>query len=176
MASPEEIRAVLERAAHTVTVRPTVGQRVYANTAVVESGLSCRVQEKNHSLTVDLPSSMGGEDSGPSPSVLLRAALSSCVAMGIKMWAVRTGVTIDRIEVRVETDVDARGQFGVSETIAPGFESIRIRIQVDSAADRNVIWDTVQTSLRFSPLMDALRRGQVVETQVNIDRRVLEDH
>src|ERR1700759_3557706 len=123
MTSQDEIRTALERAAQTVTLRPSVGQRIYVNTAVVEEGLTCRVREKSHALTVDVPPSMGGDDSGPSPSVLLRAALSSCVAMGIKMWAIRKGVAIDRIEVRVETDVDARGQFGVCETIAPGFEN-----------------------------------------------------
>jgi len=176
MASQEEIRSALERAATTITLKPSVGQRVYVSTAVVEKGLACRVEEKNHVLTADLPPSMGGEDTGPSPSALLRAALSSCVAMGVKMWAARRQVAINRIEVRVETDVDARGQFGVSETIAPGFESVRVQIHVESAADQDVLADIVETSLRFSPLMDAFRQAQAVETHVRIERRVLEDH
>lgn len=174
MASQEEIRSALERAATTITLKPSVGQRVYVSTAVVEKGLACRVQEKNHILTADLPPSMGGEDSGPSPSTLLRAALSSCVAMGVKMWAARKGVTIDRIEVRVETDVDARGQFGVSENIAPGFENVRIQIHVDSTADQDVLRGIVETSLRFSPLMDAFRQAQAIETRLHVGGRVLE--
>ena len=174
MASQEQIRDALERAAKTITTKPSVGQRVYVNTAVVENGLTCRIQEKNHILTADLPPSMGGEDSGPSPSVLLRAALSSCVAMGVKMWAARRDVAIDRIEVTVETDVDARGQFGVAEEITPGFEGIRIHIHIESAAGEDVLRDVVEASLKFSPLMDAFRKAQAVETKLSLGQRALE--
>ena len=170
----QEIRAALDRAAKTITLKPSVGQRVYVNTAIVEDGLTCRVQEKHHTLTADLPASMGGGDSGPSPSALLRAALSSCVAMGVKMWAARKDVAIDRVEVRVETDVDARGQFGIAEEITPGFEDIRIHIHVESPAEEAVLRDIVETSLRFSPLMDAFRKAQAIETELSLGQRVLE--
>jgi uncharacterized OsmC-like protein len=175
MASQEEIKAALERASKTVALKPSVGQRVYVSTAVVEDGLACRVQEKDHLLTADLPPSVGGEDSGPSPSVLLRAALSSCVAMGVKMWAARKNVAVDRVEVRVETGVDARGQFGVSETIAPGFEGVRIHIRVESAAAPDLLGEIVETSLRFSPLMDAFRQALAVETRLSVGQPALEN-
>ena len=174
MMSQEQVKAALERAAKTVTQKPSIGQRTYVNTAVVENGLACRMQEKHHVLTADLPPSMGGGDSGPSPSTLLRAALSSCVAMGVKMWAARRDVAIDRVEVTVETDVDARGQFGVADEIAPGFEDVRVRIHVDSAADPDVLRDIVEMSLRYSPLMDAFRQAQAVATRVIVGQRALE--
>jgi uncharacterized OsmC-like protein len=174
MKSREEIKAALERATRTVTQRPSVGQRIYVNTAVVEDGLACRIKEKNHVLTADLPPSMGGDDSGPSPSTLLRAALSSCVAMGVKMWAARKDVVIDRVEVTVETDVDARGQFGVADEVAPGFEDVRVRIHVDSPADPGALRDIVDMSLRYSPLMDAFRQTQAVATHLTVGHRVLE--
>jgi uncharacterized OsmC-like protein len=174
MMSQEQIKAALERATRTVTQKPSVGQRVYVNTAVVEDGLTCVVKEKHHVMTADLPPSMGGEDRGPSPSALLRAALSSCVAMGVKMWAARRNVAIDRVEVTVETDVDARGQFGVADEITPGFEDVRIRIQVDSTAEAEVLRDIVETSLRYSPLMDVFRRTQTVATHLTLGQRVPE--
>jgi uncharacterized OsmC-like protein len=128
------------------------------------------VQEKNHVLIADLPAAMGGEDRGPSPSVLLRAALSSCLAMGVRMWAARKQIAVERVVVRVETDVDARGQFGVSDAVAPGFESMRAQIHVVSDADPNVVAEIVNTSLRFSPLMDSLRQAQTVAVELSIDR------
>ena len=174
MMSQEQIKAALERATRTVTEKPSVGQRVYVNTAVVESGLTCRVQEKHHVMTADLPASMGGEDSGPSPGMFLRGALSSCVAMGVKMWAARRDVAIDRVEVRVETYVDARGQFGVAKEIAPGFEGVRMHIQVESPAGEDVLRDVIETSLKFSPLLDAFRKAQAIETQVSLGQTVPE--
>ena len=172
--SQEQIKAALERATRTVTEKPSVGQRVSVNTAVVENGLTCRVQEKHHVLTADLPPSMGGEDAGPAPGMLLRGALSSCVAMGVKMWAARRDVAIDRVEVRVETDVDARGQFGVAEEISPGFEGVRMHIHVESLAGEDVLRDIIEMSLRYSPLMDVFRKAQAIETKVSLGQSVLE--
>ena len=172
MASQENIRSALERAAATISLKPSVGQRLYKSTAVVENGLACRITEKNHVLIADLSPSMGGEGSGPSPSALLRAALSSCVAIGVKMWAARKSVAIDRVEVQVETGVDARGQFGVSQDISPGFEGVRINIRIDSAAGQKLLAEIVATSLRFSPLMDAFCNAQAVETHLTFDQRV----
>ncbi len=170
MASAEHIKAALDRAACTVRTRPAVGQRVYVSTAVVEDGLACRVQEKDHVIVADLPLSMGGENQGPSPSTLLRAALSSCVAMGVKMWAARHGVPVERVEVRVETGVDARGQFGVADEVTPGFESILTHIDVVSPAHPERVAEIVETSLRFSPLVHALRQSQAIATKLSVSR------
>jgi uncharacterized OsmC-like protein len=174
MPQTESIRTALERAARMVAEKPAIGQRVYTSIAVVEHGLACRMREKDHVLNADLPRSMGGEDTGPSPSVLLRAALSSCVAMGVKMWAARRGVAVGRVEVRVETDVDARGQFGVADAIAPGFEDVRVHIQIDSSADPAVLREIVQTSLRYSPLVDAFCKSHAVATEISFNRDAVE--
>lgn len=168
MIASDQIKAALDRAAATVTQKPSVGQRVYVSTATVTDGLSCRVQEKHHALVADLPSSMGGENLGPSPSALMRAALSSCIAMGVKMWGARMNVAIDRVDVRVETDVDARGQFGVADEISPGFENFRIHIDITSDADTETLREVVRVSQRYSPLLDALRAPQAIATNLVI--------
>ncbi len=172
MATSETIKEKLERASETVSQRPSIGQRVYRNTATIEDGLTCRVSEKNHSVVVDVPKSMGGEEDGPSPSFLIRGALTSCVAIGLKMWAARQGVTVDRIDVSVETDVDARGQLGVCDTAAPGFEGIRLVVQVDSPAPRAMLEDLLETSLRYSPLIDVVGKPQTIETSLVVTETV----
>ncbi|HVY87472.1 MAG TPA: OsmC family protein [Hyphomonadaceae bacterium] len=167
--SDMQIRTALDRAASMITDKPSIGQRVYSSLAIVEDGLACRVTEKNHDLVADLPRSMGGSDAGPSPSVLLRAALSSCIAMGVKMWAARKGVAIQRVEVNVQTDVDARGQFGVADAIAAGFEDVRVSIRLQSDADAKALQEIVDTSLRYSPLMDAFKRSHTIATNVEFN-------
>lgn len=175
MSTSTEIRDALDRASKTVAQKPSFGQRVYTNIAVIEDGLSCRMLEKNIVLTADVPRAMGGDDTGPSPSVLFRAALSSCVAMGVKMWAARREVEIDRVEVSIETDVDARGQLGVADEVAPGFGDIRMQIRIESLADPGVLNEIVQTSLRYSALIDVLRHSQDVTPQVILNQPAMED-
>ncbi len=168
MASPEVIRQSLERAVETVTLRPNRGQRTYANVATIAEGTHCRVVEQHDDLVLDIPKSVGGGGEGPSPSMILRSAITSCVAIGVKQWAARHEVPVDRVDVTLETDVDARGQLGVRDDIAPGFLGMRLVISVLSAADPNVVDDVVRKSLKYSPLIDVLARTQSVETRLEL--------
>jgi putative redox protein len=49
------------------------------------------VKAGTHTLTVDEPEDSGGEDAGPSPQELLAAALASCTAVTMEMYAQRKG-------------------------------------------------------------------------------------
>ena len=168
MSDRQTIKQALDRANKTVTLRPERGQRVYRNVATVGAGLQCHVEEAGRRLTMDVGKALGGHDAGPSPSMILRSAMSGCVAMGVKQWAARRDVPIDRVEVVLETDVDARGQLGVRNDVAPGFSKIRLTIAVASPAPLEVIEDVVAASLRYSPLMDVFVNPQSVEHRVSV--------
>jgi len=55
-----------------------------------------------HQLLADVPVALGGEDQGVEPHDLLAAALGSCTAMTVTMYARMKKIELDDIEVRVE--------------------------------------------------------------------------
>jgi putative redox protein len=59
--------------------------------------------EGGHSLVTDEPESVGGTDTGPSPTRLLAASLAACTAITIEMYADRKGWNVGELEVDVET-------------------------------------------------------------------------
>jgi hypothetical protein len=67
--------------------------------------------------------------------------------------------------------VAAGGQLGAADEVTPGFEDIRIHISVDSKADPSTLQEIIQTSLRYSPLIDAFERAQNVTTSIDFNRR-----
>lgn len=170
MSDLPNIKQTLERAVKTVTLRPERGQRVYRNTATIDAGLLCHVEEAGRGLTLDMPKALGGADAGPNPSMILRSAMSGCVAIGVKQFAARRDVPVDRIEVTLETDVDARGQLGVSEDVTPGFEGTRLNIVVTSSSSAEVIREIVEETLKYSPLVDVFVRSQPVEHRISAIR------
>ena len=162
------IKQAIERAVKAVTLRPERGQRTYRNLARVDCGTLCHVEEAGRTLTLDVGKALGGNDQGPNPGMLLRSAMSGCVAIGIRQWAARRNLPIEQVEVQLETDVDARGQLGVCEAAAPGFQRVRMLITVTSAAPFAAIDDLVATSLKYSPLMDLFLNPQPVDHRLKI--------
>lgn len=65
-------------------------------------GYETELQIREHRLTADEPQSKGGTDSGPTPTELLAAALASCTAITIEMYADRKGWDLGAVEVDVD--------------------------------------------------------------------------
>jgi putative redox protein len=57
------------------------------------------VKAGDHSITVDEPTEAGGDDLGPSPQELLAAALASCTAVTMEMYANRKGWDVSGLAV-----------------------------------------------------------------------------
>lgn len=63
--------------------------------------LSRLVKVRNHELISDILAREGGEDLGPSPHELLAAALATCTASTLQLYANRKGWTLTDAEVSV---------------------------------------------------------------------------
>ena len=48
------------------------------------------------------------------------------------MVATNMGIPTERIEVKVEGDLDLRGTLGLSKDVPVGFEHIRLRFEIDA--------------------------------------------
>ncbi len=62
--------------------------------------------EGGHTLVVDEPETSGGADEGPTPVRLLGAALASCTAITVEMYADRKEWDIGQVSVDVDIDYE----------------------------------------------------------------------
>ena len=69
---------------------------------------SVRIRE--HRITADEPEDAGGRDLGPSPEELLAAALASCTAITMQMYADRKGWDLTGMEVDCDYQPAERGR------------------------------------------------------------------
>jgi putative redox protein len=65
-------------------------------------GYAHSVTARHHTLVVDEPESVGGADTGPSPTELLAMSLASCTAITVEMYADRKGWDLGTVEVEVD--------------------------------------------------------------------------
>ncbi len=78
-------------------------------TVIRESGHRHTVRIRNHELTLDEPTELGGTDAGPAPLELLAASLAGCVAVTIEMYAARKGWDLGRVEIGCDFTAPERG-------------------------------------------------------------------
>jgi putative redox protein len=104
------------------------------------------VEVDGHTVVVDEPTEAGGEDTGPSPSRLIAAALASCTAITIGMYADRKEWDVEGLEVAVDYEGSPKpgetAQFTVDLGI-PGSLSEEQRERIEAVAAKCPIHRTL---------------------------------
>lgn len=167
MADPEAIKKAFERNVRAVELRPSRAQSTAVTKIRVRDGTTCEVEHGDWRFTADVGPDAGGNDAGPGPGILERAALGSCLAIGYATWAAKMDVPLDRIEVDVETEFDARGSLGITDQ-APGFRRICYRVRIESSAPKEEIRKVVDEADAHSPVRDDFRRAIPMERDLHI--------
>lgn len=167
MTSPELLRETYQRNAKAIALRPSVGMSTGHTTVHLQDGMTCEVKNGDWTFTTDVGEDQGGNDEGPGPGVLERAALGSCLAMGYSQWAALLGVAVEQITVEVESDFDARGTFGIEDQ-PPGFTRIRYRVIIKSSAPEADVREVIDEAEAHSPVLDDFRRPLPVDREVHI--------
>lgn len=158
MADATTIRQIAERHVELLARRPDRGLLTCRTRARRAAGLRCEIEEGAWRLAADMPAKVGGDNSAPTPGVLGRAALASCLVVGVTTWSARLGIEVGAVEVEVETDFDARGELGMGQ-IEPGYSIVRCRISLESPASRGEIDHLLELVERHSPYLDVFGRA-----------------
>ncbi len=168
MSDAEHIKTAFDRVASAISRRPSLGHGTGVSVTRVTNGLRCESREGPWQVVTDMPESAGGSGSAPTPGVFGRAALGSCLAMGITMYAAKLGIAIETLEVEIQADYDDGALFGVSDT-PPGYVEVRYAVRIDSSANDDAIRHMLDEAERHSPYLDVFRRAQVCRRSVQIN-------
>lgn len=169
MADPKTIREAFERNRKAVTLRPSMGKSTAVTKIRLHDGTTCEVEHKHWKFKVDIGKAEGGNDAGPGPGILERGALGSCLAIGYSQRAAMLGVPIDKIEVEVESEFDARGMLYIDDR-SPGFEELRYKVFIESPARREQVMRVIEDTDNHSPVLDDFRRAIPVKREVTITK------
>ena len=118
--STSNVRDALESAKLVFVEGPAAAcKSINSATASLISGLRCEITGPDgEHATTDMHKPMGGEGSSPNSGWLLRASMASCTATAVAMRAAVLGIGIDKLEVGVHSESDARGLLGIGDVSA----------------------------------------------------------
>jgi len=114
---------------------------------------------KTFVVDADEPEITAGGDSAPNPMEFVLHSLASCLTSSMINHAAVQGIEIESVESSLEGDIDVRGLLGLSEEIRKGYNRVRVRMLVKSAASAA----TLKELAMFSPVYDIISRSLPVE-------------
>ncbi|MFH5833050.1 OsmC family protein [Halalkalibaculum sp. DA3122] len=167
MADQKTIKEAFERNQKAVKLRPSKARSSVVTRVRLFDGTTCEVEHKHWKFKVDIGKTEGGNDAGPGPGILERGALGSCLAIGYSQRAAVLEIPIDKIEVDVESELDARGMLYIDDR-PPGFRSLRYKVYIESPAPEEEIMQLIEDTDRHSPVLDDFKRALPVERHVTI--------
>jgi uncharacterized OsmC-like protein len=168
----ERIATALDRLHRALAARADFGRHTASSVATLSDGLRCSVTEQRWAVEFDLAPALGGDGSAPSPTVLARAALGACLAMGYQLRAAEAGVELSAVRVTVETDSELAGMLVDGAAVPPGFTAIRYHVDIESPASTETVERLVEQGDRLSPVLDMLTRANQVQRTVSVRQAV----
>jgi uncharacterized OsmC-like protein len=109
---------------------------------------------------------VGGPGTGACSGDLLLGALAACAQVTAQMVAVNMGIDA-KIEVVAEGEVDLRGTLGVDRDAPVGFESLRLRFEVEApGASPEEVEALHAKSERYCTVLQTLLQTPEIETEL----------
>jgi len=167
MKTQKAIKNKFERNEKALTLKPSLGHGTGVSIVRIKNGLECEITEGNWQLKTDMPKQVGGNGSAPSPGVLGRAALGSCLATGYMLWASKLDIDIQTLEIKIEADYDDGALFATSVS-NPGYSEIRYNVHIKSALSPTEIEAFLDEADKHSPYLDVFRRSQTCKRNAKV--------
>lgn len=115
----------------------------------------------NHTVVVDEPLHLFGQDTAPAPGEVVLAALGGCLAVGITAVATFRQVKLSKLELRVEGDIGNTAAWGAggAERLPEqmGFQALRVSVEIEGDASREELAEIVKQANYFSPVANSMR-------------------
>ena len=99
-----------------------------------------------------------GKNEGANPVEFLLHALAGCVTTTFVLHAAARGIQIDSISTTLEGDMDLQGLLDLDDAVSPGYENIRIKMDIKADCNDKELDDLLEYSRLHSPVCQTVCR------------------
>ena len=125
-------------------------------------GVSCRVETGRALVEAGLHPATGGDGLAVCSGDMLLEALVACAGVTLSAVATAIGVEVRDGTVTAEGEIDFRGTLGVSKEVPVGFQSVRLRFELDSNATQDQLGTLLRLTERYCVVFQTLRSSPIL--------------
>ena len=137
-----------------------------SETAAEKITLGGETIARSFRFAADEPLQLFGTDSAANAQEYLMGALAACMVVGWVANAALRGIRLQSLEIETEGSLDLRGFLGISQAVAPGYETLRYRVRVKGDATREQFTEIHEAVRATSPNYFNLSRPIVLEGEM----------
>jgi len=129
-------------------------------------GFAVEVECGAHHVVMDQPRSAFGNDAGPTPLEMILAALAGCFGTIGRFLAHQRRIELRSMRFAIEADYDPNGLLGRDANTRPGFQALRLQVEIDADLTRAQKEEFLQEVERRCPLADNLLHGTRLQSEL----------
>ena len=99
-----------------------------------------------------------GANEGANPVEFLLHALAGCVTTTLVLHAAARGIKINEITTSLDGDIDLHGLLNLDPSVTPGYEQIRIKMDIKADCSEKELDDLIAFAREHSPVSQTICR------------------
>jgi len=124
---------------------------------------------RHFDIEADEPFELLGTNTAPNPQELLMSALNACIMVGYVVGAAVRGITLERVEIETQGELDLRGFLGIDAAVRAGYESIQYTVRMKGDGTPEQFRDIHQTVLATSPNYFNVSRPIRIDARLEVE-------
>lgn len=125
------------------------------------------VNARQFKIVVDEPAPLGGADEGPNPVEYILAGYAGCLNVVGHIVAKELGIKLNKLVVEISGDINPARFLGLSFDERAGFQSIDVKLQIDSDANDVTLLKWLKIVEDRCPVNDNLTNPTPVKIALN---------
>ena len=124
---------------------------------------------RRFAIDIDEPFEIGGGNAFANPQEYLLAALNACMIVGYTALCALQGITLQKLEITTEGDIDLRGFFGIEPNVAAGYRKLHSTVVIKGDGTEEQFRKIHEMVLATSPNFYNLTRAVSVAPELTIE-------
>jgi uncharacterized OsmC-like protein len=106
---------------------------------------------RQFTIDIDEPYELGGSNRHANPQEHLLAALNACMMVGYVAQCSLRGITLEKLEIESEGDIDLRGFLGLDPAVSPGYPQLSYVVRIKGSGTREQFVEIHKAVMATSP-------------------------
>ncbi len=106
---------------------------------------------RQFSFDMDEPCEIGGSNRFANPQEHLLAALNACMMVGYVAQCAVRGISLEKLEIETDGEIDLRGFLGIDPAVPPGYDSLSYVVRIKGNGTKEQFAEVHKAVMATSP-------------------------